>query len=190
MKRIVSAVAIAAFGSVLALAADAPQPNAMSKIFDQGVSGVEHDVVPLAEAMPPEKYNFAPSSRTVEHSEFKGVRTFAQQMKHIAATNYAVGAALLQQPVPAVAGTGENGPDSMTSKEQIVKFLKDSFAYVHQGIATVNERNVTDSIASPFGPGKMVRGAVAAIPAWHTMDHYGQSVEYLRMNGIIPPASR
>ena len=71
-----------------------------------------------------------------------------------------------------------------------MKFLKDSFAYVHKAAASINDKNVVSNIKDPFGEGSATRLAMAAAVTWHGFDHYGQMVEYLRMNGIIPPASR
>ena len=85
---------------------------------------------------------------------------------------------------------GENGPDSMKSKAEIVKFLKDSFAYAHKAVATLNESDLTGAIKSPFGEGTTTRLGMATLIVGHGFDHYGQIVEYLRMNSIVPPASR
>jgi hypothetical protein len=85
---------------------------------------------------------------------------------------------------------GENGPDSVKSKADIIKFLKDSFAYAHKAAGTITDANVVEPIASPFGDGKTTRLGLATVFTWHSFDHYGQMVEYLRMNGIVPPASR
>lgn len=121
--------------------------------------------------------------------EFKGVRTFGQQIKHIAATNYLIAAAILGEKPP-VDTNEEKGPDSVKSKADIVKFLKDSFAYAHQATATITDANALEPIASPFGKSKSSRVGLATSFAWHSFDHYGQIVVYLRLNGIVPPASR
>ena len=71
-----------------------------------------------------------------------------------------------------------------------MKFLKDSFAYAHKAANSVTEANVMEKIQSPFGSNKTTRLRLALIMPSHPFDHYGQMVEYLRMNGIIPPASR
>ena len=160
----------------------APPTNA-GQVIDRQFSSMEKEFVPAAEAMPADKYDFAPTT-----GEFKGVRTFALQAKHVAAVNYIIAAALLGEKPP-VDLTGENGPDDMKSKDQIVKFLKDSFAYTHKAIATLNEKNYLEMIDGPFGD-KSSRLGLASITIWHSFDHYGQMVEYLRMNGIVPPASR
>ena len=172
----------------VAAAAQAAKPKEehrrVSHVLDRTVLNMEHEFVPAAEAMPEDKFNFAPTN-----GEFKGVRTFAQQIKHVAAVNYELGAALLDQKPPVEIGE-EAGPASITSKEDVLKFLKESFAYVHKAIATINEQNLVGTVKSPFGEGWVTRLSLATTVAWHGFDHYGQMVEYLRMNGIVPPASR
>jgi len=144
----------------------------------------ERDFVPAAEAMPEDKYGFAPTE-----GEFKGVRNFGQQIKHVAAVNYELGAALLQEKPPTDVAD-EAGPASITTKADILTYLHDSFAYVHKAIETINEKNLVETVKSPFGEGSVTRLGLATSVSWHGFDHYGQMVEYLRMNGIVPPASR
>src|ERR1700736_376289 len=103
----------------------------VSQIMERSLGPTEHDFVPAADAMPEDKYSFAPAN-----GEFKGVRTFAQQVKHVAAANYIIGAAILEEKPPVELG-GENGPDSMKTKADILKFIKDSFAYVHKAVGTI-----------------------------------------------------
>ena len=110
-------------------------------------------------------------------------------MKHVAAVNYIFGAAILSEKVPVDVGD-ESGPASMKTKAEILKYLKDSLTYVHKAIATVNEKNLVDPLKSPFGEGSVTRLGLATSVTAHGFDHYGQMVEYLRMNGIVPPASR
>ena len=193
MKNLSLAILVLALGTAGTVAANgqaSPNQNKSDQkptfagVLDRSLSGMEKEVVPAAEAMPDDKFNFAPTQ-----GEFKGVRTFAQQVKHIAATNYMFAAGILSEKPPVELGS-ENGPDSMTSKGDIVKFLKDSFAYLHKALNTVNESNVMGEVQSPFGPNKTTRLRLVTIAISHPWDHYGQMVEYLRMNGIIPPASR
>jgi uncharacterized damage-inducible protein DinB len=168
----------------LAQMAKMDEHRTVSQIEDRLVSMVEGEFVPAADAMPEDKYSFAPTN-----GEFKGVRTFAQQVKHVSAVNYMIGAAILEEKPPVELG-GENGPDSITSKADIMKFAKDSFAYLHKALSSITEKNQTDQVKSPFGEGKVTRLGIATIALWHPFDHYGQMVVYLRTNGIIPPASR
>ena len=159
-------------------------PQTVAQVLNGSATGMEKEFVSAAEAMPEDKFAYAPTA-----GEFKGVRTFAQQVKHVAAVNYILGAAILQEKPPVDVG-GESGPDSITSKADIVKFLKDSFAYAHKAIATVNEKNSLEPIKWPFGDRPSSRLELAGIVTAHGFDHYGQMVVYLRSNGIIPPASR
>src|SRR3984885_1439738 len=156
----------------------------VQQVLDRSVTNMEHEFVPAVEAMPEDKFGFAPSN-----GEFKGVRTFGEQVKHVAAVNYIFGAAILGEKVPVDVGD-ESGPASIKSKAEILTYLKDSFTYVHKAIQTINEKNLVDPLKSPFGEGSITRLGVATSVTAHGFDHYGQMVEYLRMNGIEPPASR
>jgi hypothetical protein len=171
-------------GCVLAQDAKPAEPRSIAQVLERGVAGVESEFVPAAEAMPEDKYSVAPTS-----GEFKGVRTFAQQARHVAAVNYLVGAAILEEKPPVELG-GQNGPDSVKSKADIVKFLKESFAYAHRAVGAINGGNLLKPIKSPFGEGTTTRLGMATLIVGHCFDHYGQMVEYLRMNSITPPASR
>jgi hypothetical protein len=164
--------------------AKSDQKPTFAMVLDRSLSNVEHEVVPAAEAMPEDKFNFAPTQ-----GEFKTVRTFAQQVKHIAAANYMLGAGILAEKPP-LDLEGENGPAKITSKADVVQFLKDSFTYLHKAMNSIDENNVLGQVPSPFGPNKVSRLGLAIGAISHPFDHYGQMVEYLRMNNIIPPASR
>jgi uncharacterized damage-inducible protein DinB len=164
-----------------ALAADSP----VGQAFDKNLAGVEGEFVSLAEAMPANAYSFAPTE-----GEFKNVRTFAQQVKHVATVNYMIAAAILGTKAPLDLGEGESGPESVASKEEIVAFLKDSFHYLHQAMLSLTAANLNQLVQSPFGKSQSPRVSVALIGAPHCFDHYGQMVVYARLNGIVPPASR
>jgi len=156
----------------------------ITQVLDRSVTNLEKEFVPAADAMPEDKYSFAPTN-----GEFKGVRTYAQQIKHVAASNYEFAAAILQEKPPVEIGD-ESGPESIKSKADILKFLNDSFAYVHKAVASIDEKNATEGVKSPFGEGTVTRLGMAMLTISHCFDHYGQMVVYLRMNGIVPPASR
>jgi len=165
----------------LILAAD-PAPT-IGEIHDRELSIIERELVPLAEAMPADKYDFAPTE-----GAFKGVRTFGQQMTHVAAVMFSISGTVLGEKPPAEIGTGENGPDSLKGKDAIVQYLKDAFSYSHKAMKSLTERNFTEAI--PASGKGVARGQIASELVWHGFDHYGQAVIYARMNGIVPPASR
>jgi uncharacterized damage-inducible protein DinB len=169
---------------VMAQAAKSAEPHTAGEVLDHYIANVEGEFVPAAEAMPEDKYPFAPTS-----GEFKDVRTFAQQVKHVAAVNYLIAAAILGEKPPVDTG-GESGPDAIKSKSQIVTFLKESFAYVHKAVPGITEKGALETVKNPFGDRPVTRLELAAWIPGHSFDHYGQMVEYLRMNGVIPPASR
>jgi uncharacterized damage-inducible protein DinB len=178
-------VSIFFFLTALSFAADAPKAS-FAKVFDSDLMNADKEIVSLAEAMPADKYSFAPTG-----GEFTGVRTFGQQMRHIAAVNDEVAAAILGEKSTVDMGKNENGPDSLDNKDAIVKFLKDSFASAHKAIATITAENVLGEVKSPFGGGHpTTRASLATILTWHSFDHYGQAVVYARMNGVVPPASK
>ena len=166
-------------------ALQAPNVRPSSQVVGDFVALGETLMVGAADAMPADKYSFAPTE-----GEFAGVRTFGQQVKHAAATNYILGAAILGEPPPADAGD-ELGPDAVRTKPEIMKYLAASFAYLRKAAAAIDAQNaiVKGSPISPLG-GKTTRLGLAIEALAHVMDHYGQMVEYLRLNGIVPPASR
>ncbi|MBS1852494.1 MAG: DinB family protein [Acidobacteria bacterium] len=171
--------------SAMAFAQNKKEPKTVAEVLDHSLTSLEKEFVPAAEAMPADKYDYAPTA-----GEFKGVRTFGLQVRHVAAVNYALGAALLGEKPPVDLGKDENGADSLTSKEAIVKYAQDSFAYLHKALLTVNDKNIVAPIKSPWGEGNVTRLYLVNLALSHPFDHYGQMVEYLRLNSIIPPASR
>ena len=189
MKRQIAVFTLVLLAAAATVAQQQPKPAVgdhvpISKILDNQVRLIEGEFVPAADAMPEDKYSFAPTN-----GEFKGVRTFAQQITHVAATNWMAAGAILGEKPPVDIGEGENGPSNLKSKADIMKYLKDSFAYAHKAAASLTDQNATEVIKAPFG-GTGTRLSLATIFAWHSFDHYGQMVEYLRTNGIVPPASR
>jgi hypothetical protein len=170
--------------AMAAFAADTAAPPA-AKVFDQQLTSAEKEIVGLAEAMPADKYDFAPTK-----GEFKGVRTFGLQVSHIATVLYEVSASVLSEKSPVDAGKNENGPASLKTKDEIVKYLKDAFAYGHKANGTLTSQNLMGMVTSAFGNEKVPRLSMATIAVWHSYDHYGQMVVYARLNGVVPPASR
>lgn len=184
MKKIAFGFGATLLAAALGYPADAPAPS-FGKAMDMSIGIAESEIVPLAEAMPADKSDFAPSQ-----GDFKGVRTFSQQMMHIAAVNYEIAAATLGEKNPSEAGKSENGPASIHGKDAVVKYLKESFAYAHKATNSLTASNSTEMVNSPFGDGKIARISLASFMSWHSFDHYGQSTVYARMNGVIPPASQ
>ena len=146
----------------------------------------EKAVVSVADAMPADKYGFAPTD-----GEFNGVRTFGQMVKHLSATNYILAAAALGEAPPSDAGD-EVGPETVRTKAEILAYLNGSFARLNKAIEAIDEDSVPvkSSPISPLKGREVTRLALVVESLAHAFDHYGQMVEYLRMNGVVPPASR
>jgi uncharacterized damage-inducible protein DinB len=162
---------------------DAQREKRARQIF---LKSVEKQIVSAAEAMPAVKYGFVPTD-----GEFKDVRTFGQQVKHLAATNYILAAAALGQDPPAGAGD-EAGPDTVRTKSEILDYLNGSFAALQKAIDAIGDKDeaVKPSPISPLPPSAATRLALIDEALIHAFDHYGQMVVYLRLNGVVPPASR
>jgi len=155
--------------------------------FDSQLSAVEGETMSAVKAMPADKFDFAPSQAIFvpgQKTEFATVRTFAQQATHVAEANYFFYNIVsgLQPDVD------PRGILKLTKKEDVVAALAGSFAYAHKAIATLTAANAFEVIKSPE-PGFQTRATLASFGISHCWDHYGQMVEYLRMNGIVPPAS-
>ena len=158
------------------------------KAIDSQLDLIEGELMGAAKAMPADKYDFAPSQvifAPSQKTEFATVRTFGQQAAHVAQANYFFYSTVSGLPTdPSVAGIGK-----LTKKDDIVAALAGSFAYAHKAIATITAANAFEVVKSPE-PGMLAtRATIAQFAVSHANDHYGQLVEYLRMNGIVPPAS-
>jgi uncharacterized damage-inducible protein DinB len=159
-----------------------------AKSFDTALTGFEGQFVGLAKAMPADKYSFAPSAAIFVPSQKtdylspdnKGVRSFGEMVVHVAQANYFYGGLLSglkpDVDVKAIAG--------LKDKDQIVAALEKSFAFVHKAIGTLTAQNAFESVRETQTRASLAGGVIA-----HGFDHYGQLAEYLRMNGVVPPAS-
>jgi uncharacterized damage-inducible protein DinB len=178
-------------GTKSAAAASAPQtqqpqpPPTIASTVEREISTIEKQIVEAAEAMPEDKFNFSPESLNIPGGEYKGVRTFAVQVKHVATSNYFIWSPLTGDKLPESLKDG-NGPENLKTKAEIIEFLKDSFALGHKAAATLTTQNMLQTAEHSKSP----RLYLATFAVAHAYDHYGQMVEYLRMNGIVPPASR
>jgi len=162
------------------------QPLTLASVLDTQLTIVEFEVVATAQAMPEEKYSFAPTN-----GNFNGVRTFAQQVKHLATVNNRLAEAITGQAPPTAPDEGvtSNGPDAIQTKGQIMQYLKESFAHMHKAIATINAENGLTPLKNSPAPFLRTSASLAMFSCAHAMDHYGQMVEYMRMNGLMPPMS-
>jgi hypothetical protein len=161
------------------------QPDIPATIADS-VGGALHwtegQFLSIAEAMPENKYSFVPTQ-----GEFKGARSFAEQVKHVACANFAFFNEIESKTPPEHCEKG--GPSKAATKAELLAYLRDSFNYGNRILATVSAQNALTRAEGPYaGPNTRLGLAVTAV--WHIADHYGQIVEYLRMNNIVPPPTQ
>ena len=121
-------------------------PPTIASAIDREISIVEKEVVEAAEAMPEDKFDFSPEKLNLPGSDYKGVRTFGEQLKHIAASNYLIWSPITGEKPPDNVNDGK-GPDNMKAKADIIKYLKDSFAFGHKSVATLNESNLVNRLS-------------------------------------------
>jgi len=152
----------------------------------------EYDVRSAAEAMPEDKWDYRP----VQAGQFKNekpefgpaeVRTFAEQVKHVACSNFAFAAELDGAKPPDACDKG--GPSPAHTRPELLTYLRDSFAALNKSLNAITVKNMFDPMHGPYATPN-TRLGLAAICVWHAADHYGQMTVYLRMNGIVPPSSR
>jgi uncharacterized damage-inducible protein DinB len=168
-------------------ASDAGKAMAPAKALDAMVTQFESQLLGVAQAMPAEKYSFAPTAETFASgspAKFATVRTFAEQLTHLASANYFFFSSLNGATPPAAAKQVRD----LKTKDEILAALKESFAYAHSQIATITPQNAFAGIKG--ADGFHTPATVSAFAVAHGYDHYGQMVEYLRMNGVVPPGSK
>jgi uncharacterized damage-inducible protein DinB len=187
---IICSIASAAVGK-----SDSPQnsstkPAAKSddipKSIAESVSGtlqfVEGNFIGVAEAMPEEKYSFMPTT-----GNFEGVRSFGEQVKHVACAQFAFFNEFEGKKPPDDCEKG--GHDPAKTKAELIKYLKDSFDYSNGVLATLTATNALDRVEGRYA-GPNTKLGISVVAVWHVTDHYGQLVEYLRLNGIVPPMTQ
>ena len=177
------AVIMAAASLAFPTPGDAQQrSDPMAQAVGQWFTMIEKSFISLAGAMPEEQYSFKPSG-----SEFRDVRTFGEQVKHVACNNFAFFNEIEKKEPPPRCGTG--GPSPAKTKAELMAYLRESFAYASGVLRTMTAANALDPAGGPYG-GNSTRLGLATLAVWHASDHYGQLVVYLRLKGIVPPASR
>jgi uncharacterized damage-inducible protein DinB len=172
-------------GLLLVSYASAQQAKPQLKTIHDSINfiwkDIEQDFTSLAEAMPEDKWSFKPTQ-----GEFKDVRTFGEQVKHVACANEAWAKQMAGEKPPSRCYIG--GPNPAKTKTEILSYLQDSFKMIDEVIAETNDKNLLHPNTGPYWGSNRLSALTATV--WHISDHYGQLVEYVRMNGIVPPASR
>lgn len=154
----------------------------MAVTVGQRFAMVARDFIGLADAMPADRYGVKP-----KEGEFKDVRTFGEQVQHVACSNFGFFNQVEKKEPPANCADG--GPSKASTKAELMAYLRESFDYAQGVLKTTTSANALEPVYGPYG-GPSTRLGIATLAIWHASDHYGQLVVYLRMNGLVPPASQ
>lgn len=172
-------------------AAEMSKNETVASALLRDLQSQEYELRSAAEAMPEEKYAYRPAEGKFQNEkpEFgpAEVRTFAEQVKHVACSNFAFAAEFDGTKPPAACDKG--GPSPARSKKELLIYLRDSFAALRKSLGAITTQNMFQPIEGPYA-GPNTRLGLATVVIWHNADHYGQMSLYLRLNGIVPPASR
>jgi uncharacterized damage-inducible protein DinB len=164
----------------------ATQQDDIPKSIADSVSGTlqfaEGNFLDVAEAMPENKYSFIPTT-----GKFDDVRSFGEQVKHVACAQFAFFNEFEGKRPPEDCEKG--GHEPARTKSELIKYLKDSFDYSNHVLATLTAKNALDRVEGRYA-GPNTKLGISVVAVWHITDHYGQLVEYLRMNGIVPPMTQ
>lgn len=163
------------------LAQNTPIPKSIADSVAVTLSVAERQLLLIAEAMPDAKYSFIPTA-----GRFDDARSFGEQIKHVACSQFAFFNEIEGKTPPA--GCEKGGPSKAATKAELIEYLRDSFDYGNKVIGMVNQNPLARVEGHYAGPSTRLGIAVTAV--WHVTDHYGQLVEYLRMNGIVPPPTQ
>jgi uncharacterized damage-inducible protein DinB len=181
-RRIIAVPVVVASLTFAARGIAQERSGPMAATVAQSFTMIRRSFVNLADAMPAEKYGFKPAN-----GEFEGVRTFGQQVKHVACANFAFFNEIEKKEPPPKCDTG--GPSPAKTKAELMTYLRESFDYAQSVLRTMTPANALEPVSGPYG-GPSTRLGITTLAVWHASDHYGQLVVYLRMNGIVPPASQ
>ena len=158
--------------------------QSLASAIERQFNKIESDILTTAEAMPEDKFHFTPENLHIKNSDFKGVRTFAGQIMHLATDNILIWSAITGDSVRSDI-EDVNGPKSIKTKKDVIEYLKSSFAIGCKAISTLTTTNAMDMIDYRWR--KLPRLDLAFYALTHANEHYGQMVIYLRMCGFIPP---
>jgi uncharacterized damage-inducible protein DinB len=177
--------AIALLGCSLAIPAvaqtDQPPTNPLSTWLRNAYMGNRNTIVRTAEKMPEENYGLRPGPQ-------QEVRTFGQQVGHIANFNYLWCSQAKGEKNP----NAGNNLEKLTTKAEFMKALNDAFSYCDGVYSSLTDTSGTEMIDITQESGRQTRNlrmALLILNYGHNNEIYGSMVTYLRMKSIVPPAS-
>lgn len=165
-------------GSLAGLAQQAAPPpttpaNPLSSDVQMAFGYVTNAIVASAEKMPAENYAFKPVPE---------VRSFGQILGHIADSQYSMCAAARGVSRPEI-----QVEKTKTEKADLVAALKEALAFCKPAYADLTDAKAAETVKF-FGTDHSRVGVLSFI-SFHTVEHYGNLITYLRIKGIVPPTS-
>ena len=179
-RRILWLSALVPFLARFSSGQNSQTPSNTASILNNHMDWMEQQFLPAAESMPEDKFFWAPAS-----GAFRGVRNFAEQLIHVAEVNFALSAAIVGE-----SPHNHSPVEAMKTRSAVLQYLKDSFAHTHRAFSSITEQNAKLPIKHPLFDMITTRMGLGIVAIAHPFDHYGQIVEYLRINNVVPPASR
>src|SRR5215471_15373888 len=165
------ALIIAAAGPSL-LSAQTPAPS-LAKEIAGGFQRASAEILDVAEVMPAEKYGYKPVPE---------VSSFGDQLVHVAG--------ITQRFIDTAKGTKTDAAHhGAMAKPEVIGLLKKTFQSAQEMIAPLTDAQLLEPVKFPFGDRTVTRATFWQGPLYQIRNHHGQLVVYLRLNGIVPPAS-
>lgn len=168
MKLLAAAILLAAVAS----AQNAPA-NPLIEVSKRIFNVSKTDILASADKIPADMWTFQPT---------KEVRTIAQMFGHIADGQYEFCGAIVEGK-----GVNKGIEKARTTKAELVPALKEAFAYCDSAYAKLTDANAADLV--DFFGSKITKLGVMDFNTAHNMEHYGNLVTYMRIQGIVPPSS-
>jgi uncharacterized damage-inducible protein DinB len=162
-------VALACAGMVRA------QSNPLTTDAKAAYVQVRDLILRSAENMPEASYDFKPAPN---------VRTFGQIIAHIADDQYNLCAPVKGETRKAAYRDIEN---TLSTKADLLAALQKAFVYCDAAYDSVTDASASGLV--PFGKGSRPKLSMLNWNTWHTWEHYGNLVVYLRIKGLVPPSS-
>lgn len=133
------------------------------------------------------EYLDAASEDTYVFKPTTDMRSFGDQMMHLAEANYGIGAVATGKSSPVSFGQLEKS-DKAKSKAEVTKAVMDSYDFVIAGTKTMSDAQLAEMVkVFKFD---LTREMALAKVFEHQTHHRGQTVVYLRLKGITPPAEK
>lgn len=175
MKSILRTLGVLIAVTVVATSHPAAQAPSLRAELIKDLTSQRDRMAAIADAMPADKFGYKSTDAQ---------RTYGQQILHVAGANVMLFKAM------GATGVAPTINQEATDKAEILKALADSYDFGIAGLNAQTDAGMMEAVQGPAFLGSSSRVRLANFAMVHAMDIYGQMAVYLRLNGIVPPASR